>query len=220
MGVIWGLSVAVLGTLAVVVPSSVLTPPMNATGPSPAPSCSGTPADDPGEPAGPVNTAPSPATSPSGSGQALTVEVPPGTVYLEPNRVVVRLPADGKPVRLAPVLVADLRETTPGWQLTATIAKVDAGERGGSPIELLVAAGLPEPIVGQLAGMDGSGPIRLAVGGCAVLAQATPGHGWGSYNVTPTVAVAGAGSAEGDRELVLELQVRTPSLASASTSNL
>lgn len=164
---------------------------------------------EPAEPAAPPTSSTPTSTIPSAAGpgalaDTVTVRVPEGRLHLEPARLVVPITRGRDAVE--PVLVADLREGRPGWQLGATVVEVLVDGRPADA-DVSLASSPVVQIVGSRRHIQRHGKQPAEVGRCVPLVTALAGAGTGSYWVTPTVR-ADLHGAEGDARVVVQLQLR------------
>lgn len=148
-----------------------------------------------------------PPSSPGAAGdQTLSVEVPPGRLYLEPAYLSISVPSTTDTVQLPDVLVGDLRDDT-GWQLSLTVTSLHhGGDAAVAQEAVIVTPARPRLIAGRPGGVRRGAPARIPVGGCMVLATAGPGSSRATYFQTATIQVQNPG-VPGDTELRVDFRL-------------
>ena len=120
-------------------------------------------------------------STPDGSGahtDTISVQVPEGRLYLDPDRLVV--PVSHGEAAVPATFLADLRDARPGWTLSATLVSIlvdGHAARGRVTIRPTDVAA----IVGRRTGITKVAATTIGPGECASLLVARAGAGWGSY---------------------------------------
>ena len=156
----------------------------------------------------PVDPMPAPGVGGGSASQTISVRVPEGQLYLDPGTRDLELAASADDsTTIEPVLVADLRDPTPGWALSVW---VDSTSSDGPTPDVVIATSIT-PVVGASCGAAAPPPVVLAPGRRAEVAVGASTSGWGSYNVTVSirrVTSSAAGDPAASLRLHFELQSR------------